>query len=333
MNEVAKIICLTPIKNESWILKNFLESTSLWADHIIIADQGSDDGSLEIAKMFPKVILVKNLSKNYGEEERQKILINEARKIAGNKILIALDADEALTANAVSDKEWEIIKNLNQGTVIKFEWANVLPEKNVYWSSHYKMPFGFVDDGSEHTGKTIHSPRVPIPKNKIEYFPKNIKVMHFQYANWQRMESKHRWYQCWEIIKTPKRSSISIYRQYHHMYSVRKTEFKSIPNEWFEQYRIQGIDYENLPSEIFYYWDYEIISLFNQYGLKFFSKIDIWDVDWAEVSKNCKNNTLSSFNNPRTKFERLIIKYLSKTQPYTKNIILKIIDRLLGIFL
>ena len=36
-----KIICLTPVKNEGWILERFLKCTSLWADYIIIADQSS----------------------------------------------------------------------------------------------------------------------------------------------------------------------------------------------------------------------------------------------------------------------------------------------------
>jgi glycosyltransferase involved in cell wall biosynthesis len=44
------IICLTPVKNEAWLLDRFLQATSLWADFIIIADQMSTDGSQEIAK-------------------------------------------------------------------------------------------------------------------------------------------------------------------------------------------------------------------------------------------------------------------------------------------
>ena len=55
-----KIICLTPVRNEAWILKAFLSATSLWADIIIIADQMSTDGSREIARQFPKVKLLEN---------------------------------------------------------------------------------------------------------------------------------------------------------------------------------------------------------------------------------------------------------------------------------
>jgi len=328
----TKIICLTPIKNEAWILKLFLESTSLWADHIIILDQNSQDESIKIAMSFPKVTLIKNLSNVYNESDRQKMLIDEARKIAGEKILIALDADESLTANSVNSLEWEIIKKLDPGTIIKFDWVNLLPKKGVYWLGQYKMPFGFVDDGSEHVGVAIHSPRIPISPNKPEYFPKDIKVMHFQYADWERMQSKHRWYQCWEHIKDPKRSAIGIYRQYHHMYSIKKPQFKSIPDEWLNEYKKFNIDYSNIAKEKFYYWDYEIISLFNKYGLKFFSKIDIWDFDWAEVAKSSKSNKLNSFGDPRTKLEKLLNKCLERTQPYMSNYVLKVIDRMFRIF-
>ena len=66
------VICLTPVRNEALILDRFLKATSLWADHIIIADQMSTDGSREIAKKHPKVTLIDNLSETFNEPERQK---------------------------------------------------------------------------------------------------------------------------------------------------------------------------------------------------------------------------------------------------------------------
>lgn len=327
--ERPKIICLTPVKNEAWILKKFLESVSLWADHVVIADQGSSDGSVQIAKSFSKVILIHNTSKTFNEPERQKMLINEARKIMGPKVLIALDADESLTANSIGNHEWDIIKKLETGTVIKFDWVNLIPQKNIYWQSSYKMPFGFVDDGSEHIGLEIHSQRVPVPLDNPVYYPNDIKVMHFQYADWERMKSKHRWYQCWENINNKSRSKVAIYRQYHHMYAIKKSQFKVLPSKWLNGYKSIGLDYHNIAQEGFYYWDYEIIKLFNQYGLKFFSKIDIWDVDWAEVAKETQQNKLIQFNDPRTKWEKLVDYYLKKTQPFSYSLFLKVIDRLL----
>ncbi len=325
-----KIICLTPVKNEAWILERFLTSTSLWADYIIIADQNSNDGSIEIIKKFPKVILVSNPDKNFNESERQKILINEARKIPCDKILIALDADESLTANSINNNEWSIIRNLSKGTVIKFDWVNLLPDENKYWFSKDKMPFGFIDDGSEHVGRFIHSPRIPVRKNSPIYYPKDIKVMHFQYADWGRMKSKHRWYQCIERIKFPKRSIVDIYRQYHHMDSIQKNSFKGIPDLWLNFYLKNNIDYLNFKKERFYYWDLEIINLFKIYGPEYFSRIDVWDFDWD--SFNIKNNSGIIFKE-RKYLDVYILNFLKKTQYINNKFILKIIDIFLKIFI
>ena len=83
------VICLTPVRNEEWILDRFLRCASLWADHIIVADQGSDDRSREIARSFPKVTLIRNDSAEFNEPERQKMLIDAARQIPGPRLLIS----------------------------------------------------------------------------------------------------------------------------------------------------------------------------------------------------------------------------------------------------
>ena len=46
MKDLPKIIVVTPIKNEDWILDRFLSVTSQFADLIIIADQNSTDKSM-----------------------------------------------------------------------------------------------------------------------------------------------------------------------------------------------------------------------------------------------------------------------------------------------
>jgi glycosyltransferase involved in cell wall biosynthesis len=104
--ERPTVICLTPVKNEAWVLERFLRCASVWADYIIIADQKSTDGSQEIARQFKKVILIENPSPTYNEFAREELLIEAARNISGPRLLVALDADEALTANFMNSVEW-----------------------------------------------------------------------------------------------------------------------------------------------------------------------------------------------------------------------------------
>jgi len=323
-----KIVCITPVKNEEWILDNFLKCTSLWADKIIIADQNSDDNSIGIAKKYNKVVLVKNNNPKFNEPERQKILINNARKIKGKKIIIALDADEAFTADAVKSNEWKKLYNLEPGTVIYFKWANILHGCDKYWLALDNMPFGFVDDGSLHKGSPIHSPRIPLSEKSNKYYSKLI-VMHMQYTNIKRMKSKHRWYQCWERLNNLERSAVDIYRQYHHMDSVPKKMIGIVPNNWFDDYTRKGIDFKVKMHNTSNYWDKLVLDMINDNGVDAFRKEQIWDFDWIEKAKEYKYRKLDNFKDPRTYYEKFIHIWLKITQPYFKNHFVNIVDKLI----
>lgn len=39
----TQIVCLTPVRNEAWILERFLKAAELCADHIVLADQDSTE--------------------------------------------------------------------------------------------------------------------------------------------------------------------------------------------------------------------------------------------------------------------------------------------------
>src|SRR5690606_8755540 len=129
------------------ILDSFIKINSSWADYFIILDQNSTDRTREIARSFHNVILKDNIANEFNEDTRQKMLIDAAREIEGGKrILIALDADEVLSANHRKSSEWDTIKSLPKGTIIKFPWVNINADKRTGWLTKNKVPFGFVDD-------------------------------------------------------------------------------------------------------------------------------------------------------------------------------------------
>lgn len=316
------LICLTPVKNEAWILERFLAAASLWADHIVIADQGSVDGSRDIAQRFPKVTLIDNPSSAYDEGARQRLLIDAARTLPirsggdGRRLFLALDADEFLSANWLESIEWRSLLDAVPGTILGFKMANVLPDLKTAWLPSGEHPLGFVDDGSIHTGSKVHSDRVPTPQNAPELVLRDIKVLHYQYVTWARMKSEQRWYQCWARVHRSHKDPITVYRQAHIMDAIPPDQIKPLKAEWLEEYERQGIDLKRFEPEPYYHWDIETLALLVKHGAKTFRKLNIWDVDWMRIAEAAgKKVSPAAVRDPRTPSEKKVHNWLAATQP------------------
>ncbi|MFO5494935.1 MAG: glycosyltransferase family 2 protein, partial [Cuspidothrix sp.] len=143
--KLPKIVVITPVKNEAWILDRFLSVTSQFADHIIIADQNSTDGSQAICKKYPKVILIENKSQQFNEAERQLLLIQTARDLVQeHKIILALDADEILAANATKTASWQKMLQAEPGTILFFEKPDLFDNTYKCIRSGILTPLGYV---------------------------------------------------------------------------------------------------------------------------------------------------------------------------------------------
>lgn len=312
-------ICLTPSRNEAWIIKRFLAAAGTWADRTIVADQGSTDGTWEQLQATPKVEAMVNDSPTYDEAYRQRLLIRKAREIPGKRILIALDADEALSANFCESPEWDRIAAAAPGTVLRFRWVNILPGFQKAWIPSEPTAFGFVDDGSEHTGDRIHSRRIPWPKNAPVIDLKEIAVLHFQYVAWDRVISKHRWYQAWETLNNPERRPLDIFRQYNHMFgSWEPSEIHPFNPKWIEGYDRAGIDFRSLKSEAVTWWDRELLRMLSDHGVERFRKFAIWDVDWRDIAARVGMDG-SRLRDPRSFGEQVAHRLLTATQKHRAN--------------
>lgn len=328
------IVCLTPVKNEAWILDRFLKCASLWADHIIIADQQSDDGSREIALKYSKVILIDNSSPSFNEPERQKILINTARHLPEPRLLIALDADEILTANFINSPEWNTILQAKPGTIIQFQRVELRQDMVSCWNAKSDFPCGFIDDGSQHDGQEIHSIRIPMPALSPKIILNEIKVLHYQYTDWKRTKSKHRYYQCWERLNRPEHRAIDLYRLYHHMDVMTDNQIYRFPKEWLSFYEQQGIDMTSTYCEPFFWWDKEILAWLDKYGANTFKRQNIWDVDWAVLlaEKINRDGSIENYRDPRSTFDKYVHRWLAKTQSIQYQRRVKLIEKILSFF-
>lgn len=311
------VLCLTPVKNEIWILHRFLKCASLWADHIIIADQSSDDGSREIALSYPKVTLVDNPSPTFNDQEQIRIALEAARRFPEPRLLIVLGADEMFTANILDSPEWNTVLQAPAGAVIQSQLPIVLPDLCSYWIPGGEYAWGFMDDGSEYIGKEIHSARVPIPAQAPKITLRDIKLMHYVGVDSERWNSKHRWYQCWERLNQPQRRAIDIYRQYHRIYDIPPHEIKPIPKEWLAGYEQRGIDMTSVYREGVLRWDKEVLEFLIKYGPAKFKRLAIWDLDWTALHQKIYSNAPPvDLRDPRTRFDKYVHLWLRKTQSY-----------------
>jgi hypothetical protein len=320
---------VTPTRNEAWIISHFLAAAKTWADHVVVADQGSTDGTWEALQNRPDVHPVINDNPVYDEAHRQRLLLHHARQIEGKRILIGLDADEALSSNLVHSKQWAQLCDAKPGTVLRFKWVNILPEFKEAWIQPRFIAFGFVDDGSEHTGKRIHSPRLPQPADVPVIDFEDVVVLHFQYVLWNRMLSKHRWYQALEFAKHNEKGPLQIFREYNHMYgSWDENEICPVKPEWFERFAALGIDFKALKSESITWWDQEVVHILRQHGAAHFKKIAIWDKDWKGVATNLGVNGVN-LDDPRSVPEKVIHCMLRATQRHRANLGVRVFERVL----
>lgn len=311
----TSVVCVTPVKNEAWILPRFLACAALWADHIVVADQGSTDGSREIARGAPKVTLVENPAAEYDEGARQRLLLEAARQIPGRRLIVALDADEALSGNVLSSPEWQAALQAEEGTVIRFDWVNLLPGLDTCWIPRDPLALGFVDDGRDHRGNRIHSTRVPVPDGAPELTLREVKAVHYQHASPRRMRSKQRWYQCWERVNHPRKRPIQLYRQYHQMDGLPRSWSHAVEPGWLSGYEERGIDMHSVPDGEAHWWDAEVLDWMAEHGVSPFRRLDIWDVDWCELARQTgRKLPPEAARDPRSRSERAVHAWLERTQ-------------------
>jgi len=322
-----KVICLTPIKNEAWILEKFIDAAALWADHIIIADQNSTDGSDLIAKSHPKVIYIKNESTVFNEPERQQLLIKEARKLGDDNILIALDADEALSG-LFHKLDWSSLQTAERGTALKFRWMNLKPGFKKFWLTSHRV-FGMVDDGSSHHGRKIHSTRLPVSKESPTLKYDSVGVLHFQYVDWKRMESKHRWYIVWEFLNKTVKSPTLLYRKYNHMNLIEENDLLSVEEHMFSQYVESKIDFFNFNYIDDYYWDNEILKILVKENIGDLRRLPIWSKNWEKSAKNQHLPLNESYIDKRTVLIKLFHLWLQRSHKYSHSRLVIMIDKFL----
>ena len=317
------------MRNEAWVLEAFLTCASSWADFIILADQHSDDGSREIATRFEKVILVDNDANEMNQAAARLLLFKKVDEIPGDKIVLALDADEFLSEGFEKTDGWKRIVNSKPNELFCFRWQNLYGDYChetdntgfMEWGCHFGSFVSIADEYYRCEQRAVHEMRVPCrPSFKVSCIEiQDIKFVHLARVNLIRQRNKEDFYQVSSVSKLKKRiSAVSAFRQYHH------TNPRTITLEKEARLYVKGteIDARNLVKMEDYgqYYIDEMKAIFKRDGVQRYLKLDLWDNPFLKEAGV----------NPRIPLGyRLLHSYLRKTQSMAGRGVIGLLDKVL----
>jgi hypothetical protein len=239
-------------------------------------------------------------------------------------VLVALDADEILSANALTSPEWRAAVAAAPGTSGRIARIELCERTSSYFRHAFddagtRWGFVYADDGSDHDRSLIHGDRLPESSQQIALT--DVVVLHYSHANHRREASKDRWYQCFEHVHFGDvRNDVDIRRRYDWAERLApKMAIRPCPAEWTAGYEAAGIDLAEPPSRDHYWTDWDVLHMFAEHGTEAFALLDIWDVDWEEVrlaavARGVNGVPMSPIRTPNTFIARLVRWFLKRSR-------------------
>lgn len=274
---------MVPVRNEAWVLAHALASLSGFCDAIVVSDQGSTDGSQDICRRFPKVVLIEAPA---GDMEKLPMrarwrMLDAARNFDGNNFLWCTDADELvsprlarafldgsraqlLPARAVSMRYIHLWKSLSR---YRDDWSQYGPTWKV---------MGFMDDrrvdfARDPNRRPLHEPRTPVDDDPQALRAPDVPVLHLQFAMWRRNQMKQAWYRALEWIDG-RRTAGDINGQYAITFEPLFARTTPLPRAWLEGVTMPDASVRDEPT----WHDAEMLRLFDEKGIEFFEPLEIW---------------------------------------------------------
>jgi glycosyltransferase involved in cell wall biosynthesis len=282
MSVRPSLVVLTPVRNEAWILDRFLGVTSRLADLIIVADQGSTDESRAIASRYPNVTVIDNPGAGYDEASRQQLLVDAARRLVpGPRVLLALDADEIIAADGPGTVGWSTMLTAPPGTVLEFERIDLHLTTDRCLRHDEWRPFGYVDDGAEHRGRSLHSSRIPLPPDGERLRLSGVKLLHYAGTRTTALAARLRWY---SVLENTMGTCPAVFkrrlRYLNYLTPPTSTRIERSDPSWFRGWEEVGIDMHTIRDAPYHWYDAEVLRLFRAHGTRKYWLDDVWRFDW-----------------------------------------------------
>jgi hypothetical protein len=276
-----KVIALLPVRNEAWVLRHSLACLSAFADVVLVNDQNSDDGSTDICRGFPNVVLLESREPQICEQARWT-LWDVARDYEGSNLIWCTDADELVSPLLVREFLRRDHDALAPGTVIDCRyyhaWNSPTRYRDTGWPyGPYWKAVAVVDDRRMNYERTralpLHEERVPVDEASPRVNAEHVPVLHLQWLLPRRNQIRQAWYRCREWIQQ-ERSVAEINSQYAVALPSRDVATAPIPPDWIADVTFPDLEVDREPS-----WQArEVLRWFEERGPVFFEPLEIWHV-------------------------------------------------------
>ena len=87
-----KLVCMLQVKDGIHFVKDWLKRTEILVDEIVVVDNGSTDGTLEILEKSPKVVHIEHTEGFY--EGMDKIIFYERAEVRNSDWILSIDVDK-----------------------------------------------------------------------------------------------------------------------------------------------------------------------------------------------------------------------------------------------
>ena len=276
-----KIIGLVPVRNEAWVLPHSLACLSGFCDVVIVSDQNSDDGSREICRTFPKVVLLESSECRISTQVRWHLL-DAARGYDGFNLLWCTDADELIAPRTARAFFAARADQLTPGTVIECMYLHLWNSPDRYrefdwrYGPHLK-PLAIVDDRRMDYDRSrplsIHEPRVPLDGAAATMQAPDMRVLHLQWLLAERTQMRQAWYRCREWLDGGKAAAV-INEMYSGTLPDPRARTAPMPAEW-----AGGLTFPDLAIDREQSWnERDILGWFDERTPAFFEPLEIWHV-------------------------------------------------------
>ena len=328
MPDRPHVVCLTPVRNEARFLPAFLAAAATWADGIVIVDHARPTAVASSRPRTPRSSSCADDESDYDEGRRVRLLFDAARaEFPEPRVLVKLDADEALTAGATATAGWAALLAAPPGTGVRMRWLNLLPDGTT-WVDPSHRPFALVDDAGD-PDVSLH----PREKMRDGAAPPlvldDVAVVHLQHLDPANMKSKQRWYQAWNRVQLPDRRPRDVYRQFHWMDALDPAQLVATDPAWLAGYEAAGIALTPVAPVPEPTWqDVEVARLMDEHGTAPFRRTDLFDHDWrtAAAAVGCPAPV-----DPRSALDRSILRVLARTQGRRRRPVQRVFERAIAL--